>query len=110
MFLKLILGKQKNFKCNNSTDNLNRFITLRSTYRHELIAYKSLYRFLLEYYIEFTYIEFTYYNNKLLTFIQEKLSKSHTSYYTKILKPILTISHLPEDLSNYFISKIIDIF
>ena len=27
----------------NSRDNLNRFITLRSTYRHELITYKNLY-------------------------------------------------------------------
>ena len=51
MLLKIILGKQKDYQFINSTDNLNRFITLRSTYIHELITYKNL-----------------YYNNKLLTF------------------------------------------
>ena len=53
------------YKFNNSTDNLNILITLRSTYRYILITYKNL-----------------YYNNKLLTFTNNprKYSKSHTSY------------------------------
>ena len=93
MFLKIILGKL--YKFNNSTDNLNRFISLRSTYRHELITYKKL-----------------YYNNKLLTLTNNPRKSFKIAYkllYKNTKTNINNIPFTPEYFSNYFTYKIIDI-
>ena len=83
------------YKYSNSTDNLNRFISLRSTYRHELITYKNLYC-----------------NNKLLTFTNNPRKTFKIAYkllYKNTKTNINDIPFTPEDFSNYFTSKIIDI-
>ena len=83
------------YKFSNSIDNLNRFISLRSTYRHELITYKNL-----------------YYNNKLLTFTNNPRKTFKIAYkllYKNTKTNINDIPFTPDDFSNYFTSKIIDI-
>ena len=67
------------YKCNNYTDNVNTFIRLRSTYRHELITYTNL-----------------YYNNKLHTFTNNprKTFKIEKKLLYKNLKALLTIFNL----------------
>ena len=66
-----------------------------STYRYELITYTNL-----------------YYNNKLLTFTNNPRKTFKIAYkllYKHTKTNINDIPFIPEDFSNYFTSKIIDI-